>query len=145
MKKIVYLTILLSFAINQIYSESWSGTSTTNGNTTQHKFRKDGIQVIPARQSSSNNNTTAAYVGGAAIGVCLGIVLVKAFQYFTGSSKNKYEDYKDKVDFYLQGYTYENHTYFINVIYYSELPSGVKQYVIDNMNYYYKVNYLDIK
>lgn len=141
MKKISSFLLLISFLSNQAFSDSWSGTSTTYGNTTYHNFHSNGITVLPAREKSNNNN--AAYAaGGAAIGFCLGVLCVKAFQSIKSCYENDYERCKNKIDYYLNGYTYESHEYYVSVIYYSDLPEKVKRNVIDSLNYYYKSEYL---
>lgn len=141
MNKIICLFLLISFFTYQVDAASWSGSSRTYGNTTYHNFHSNDITVLPANHNCCNRDNTAAYVGAAAIGVCIGALLVKAFESICCSSGNDYERYRSAIDYYLRDYTYENHDHYINVIYYSNLPYSVKQSVIESMDYYYKINY----
>ena len=63
------------------FASSWSGTSTTYGNTTYHNFHSSGIQVIPAAEHHHyHQDNTAAVAAGAAIGVVVGVLLVKGIK-----------------------------------------------------------------
>jgi len=148
-KQTIYLVLLASFVSSQIYSQSWSGTSTTYGNTTYHDFRANEFLVLPAAQVRRSNDNSAAIAGAAVIGVCLGALLINAAQNAKVVHKNDFDDnfenYRPLVDHYLDGYTYEDHDRYVNSIRFSTLPDRTKKSVLDSMNYYYKKEYFSEK
>lgn len=112
MKKFT-LTFLITLMPFLAHAESWSGTSTTYGNTTYHTFRSNGVQVIPATQQHYQHDNGAAIAGGVALGIVAGALLVKGISACVDCFRSKPTHYQQNNYYYWNQYTqqYEYYTY----------------------------------
>jgi len=75
MRKFI-LALLITAIPLAANATTWTGTSSTWGNTTYHNFRSNRVQVIETSPRYQQDNS-AAIAGGVAIGIVAGALLVK--------------------------------------------------------------------
>ena len=59
MKKYV-ISLLLCVTTVSVHATSWTGTSTTYGNTTYHNFHSNGVQILEANPRCNYRNNDGA-------------------------------------------------------------------------------------
>lgn len=93
------IVFALCLATVHAHATSWSGTSTTYGNTTYHNFHSNGVTILPAPERRYHDNS-AAIAGGLIIGAAVGALIYKCFSnnrpvyqynYYYNQYTNRYE------------------------------------------------------
>lgn len=90
MKRILLSLMIITFPFAG-NATSWSGNSTTYGNTTYHHFHSNEITVLPPAQHHYHNDNGAATAAGVALGICAGALLFKGISSCINSFKSNHQ------------------------------------------------------